>query len=54
MAQQLTVSEDQRIALWLIAGRMGVQKLSGHGDEDNLEREANVIFKKQWPGPPLE
>jgi hypothetical protein len=35
MPKQLTVSEDQRIALWLIAGRMGVQKLSGHGDEGN-------------------
>jgi hypothetical protein len=29
--QQLTISKDERIALWLIAGRMGVQKLSGHG-----------------------
>jgi hypothetical protein len=54
MLQQLTVSKDKRIALWVRFGRMGVQKLSGHGDEDNLEREANVIFKKQWPGPPLE
>jgi hypothetical protein len=35
MAQQLTVSEDQRIALRLIAGRMGVQELCGHGDEGN-------------------
>jgi hypothetical protein len=33
VSQQLTISEDQRIALWLIAGRMGVQKLCGHGDE---------------------
>ena len=54
MAQQLTVSEDQRIALQLIAGRMGVQKLSGHGDEGNLEREANVIFKMRRLGPPPE
>jgi hypothetical protein len=35
MAQQLTISKDQRIALRLIAGRMGVQKLCGHGDEGN-------------------
>ena len=35
MAQQLTISKDQRIALRLISGRMGVQKLSGHGDEGN-------------------
>jgi hypothetical protein len=50
MAQQLTISKDQRIALRSILGRTGVQKLSGHGDEGNLEREANVIFKKQWLG----
>ncbi len=30
MPQQLTVSEDKRIALWLGFGRMGVQKLGGH------------------------
>ena len=35
MAQQLTISKDQRIALRLIAGRMGVQKLCGHGDDCN-------------------
>jgi len=54
MAQQLTVSEDQRIALWLIAGRMGVQKLGGHDDVCSLEKKANVIFKMQWPALPLE
>jgi hypothetical protein len=32
MAQQLTVSKDERIALWLIVRRMGVQKLGGHDD----------------------
>jgi hypothetical protein len=35
VAEQLTISKDQRIALRLIAGRMGVQKLCGHGDEGN-------------------
>jgi hypothetical protein len=52
--QQLTVSEDKSIALRLIAGRMGVQKLCGHGDVCIKEKEAKVIFKKQWPGPPPE
>jgi hypothetical protein len=33
MAQQLTISKDQGIALRLIAGRMGVQELCDHGDE---------------------
>jgi hypothetical protein len=54
MAQQLTISKDKRIALRLIAGRMGVQKLGGHGDVCSLEKKANVIFKMQWPAPPLE
>ncbi len=54
MAQQLTVSEDKRIALLLIAGRMGVQKLCGHGDVCIFEKGANVIFKMRRPGPPLE
>jgi hypothetical protein len=31
MPQQLTISKDQRIALWFVLGRMGVQKLCGHG-----------------------
>jgi hypothetical protein len=35
VAEQLTVSKDQGIALWFGLGRMGVQKLSGHGDEGN-------------------
>ena len=35
MLKQLTVSKDKRIALRLIAGRMGVQKLGGHGDVCN-------------------
>jgi len=35
MAQQLTISKDELITLRLIAGRMGVQKLCGHGDEGN-------------------
>jgi hypothetical protein len=32
MPQQLTVSKDKRIALWVRFGRMDVQKLGGHGD----------------------
>jgi hypothetical protein len=35
MPQQLTVSKDKRIALWVRFGRMGVQKLCGHGDVCN-------------------
>jgi len=31
VAEQLTVSKDQRIALGFGLGRMGVQKLVGHG-----------------------
>jgi hypothetical protein len=54
VAQQLTVSKDKCITLRLIEGRMGVQKLGGHGDVCVWEKEAKVIFKKQWPEPPLE
>jgi hypothetical protein len=35
VAQQLTVSKDQGIALGFGLGRMGVQKLVGHGDVCN-------------------
>ena len=54
MPQQLTVSKDKRIALRLIYGRMGVQKLCGHGDVCIKDKEAKVIFKMQLPEPPLE
>jgi hypothetical protein len=45
MAQQLTISKDQRIALRLIAGRMGVQKLGGHVDVCSLEKESKGDFQ---------
>ena len=54
VAQQLTISKDKRIALWLGFGRMGVQKLGGHGVVCNLGKEAKMIFKTPRPRPPLE